>query len=124
MDSNWYCVLIEGLAIDYQDQRIWWVNLQSESHQVMSCGLAGEDPRSLDLPNSVRLPSAIAVYDGMVYLASTSEKSLWVVKYDGSDATLLRGDAPFVNTMKIFIKNQLNGTCFNSQSVSNTVFYF
>ena len=116
-------VLIEGLAIDYQDSRIWWVNLQSESHQIMSCSLVGEDPRSLDLPASVPLPSAIAVYDGMVYLASTDEKSLWTVKYDGSNATLLRGNTPFVNTMKIFIKNQLNGTCSNSQSLSSGVFY-
>ena len=89
----------------------------------MSCGLAGEDLRSLDLPESVQLPSAIAVYDGMVYLASTSGKSLWVVKYDGSNATLLRGDTPFVNTMKIFIKNQLNGTRCNSRLLSSTVLY-
>ena len=109
--TNLYHILTEGLSIDYKNRRIWWVNRGPETPTVMSCDLDGHDPRTLTLASTMPTPHVIAVYEGKVYFASGDQKaSMWVTKYDGTNTSLLRMNTPSVNAMKIFIKDQLNGT--------------
>lgn len=89
-------ILIQGLTIDHEGDRIFWTDLSiiSSSFAVFSSGLNGEDKRQIfSVPNTNLW--GVGVVDGYVYAAnylnnSNNEYFIYRSKKDGGSVTSLK----------------------------------
>jgi sugar lactone lactonase YvrE len=83
-------VVLAGLVVDHKDDRLYWVN--TESNTIMYYDFVLLMGREVSLPEGTS-PTAAVVYNNTLYYADHNEGAIHAVdKSDGSDHRVVRNN--------------------------------
>ena len=113
-----------GLTIDYNNNKLWWVNWAEEESHIVHSELDGSQAKKFDLSKfgSDFRPDHITVHNGQLYATSEKHNYIWSISTDSENtkSSQIVRKTSSINALKLFAKQRTSGT--SSFSLPKSVF--